>query len=164
MSSGSGSVAGMTGTPTSMARLRAATLLPSRRIVSGLRADEDDAGLGAGLGEFGALRQQAVARMDGVRTRQLRATRITSVDRQVALDRPHLACRDAARARPGRLSSALKRCSEYLSSSAQMATVLRPSSLAARKTRMAISERLATRILVMGKNALRSSGEAEMLQ
>ena len=35
MSSGSGSVAGTTGTPTSMARLRAATLLPSRRIVSG---------------------------------------------------------------------------------------------------------------------------------
>ena len=35
MSSGSGSVAGMTGTPTEIARLRAATLLPSRRIVSG---------------------------------------------------------------------------------------------------------------------------------
>ena len=35
MSSGSGSVAGTTGTPTSTARLRAATLLPSLRIVSG---------------------------------------------------------------------------------------------------------------------------------
>jgi hypothetical protein len=34
MSSGSGSVAGITGTPASMARLRADTLLPSRRIVS----------------------------------------------------------------------------------------------------------------------------------
>ncbi|CCV10920.1 hypothetical protein MESS4_260048 [Mesorhizobium sp. STM 4661] len=46
----------------------------------------------------------------------------------------------------------MKRCSEYLSSSAQIATVLRPSSLAARKTRMAISDRLATSIFVIAKD------------
>src|SRR6056297_374345 len=44
-------------------------------------------------------------------------------------------------------SSALKRCSDSLSSSAKTATVRLPSSLAARITRMAISPRLATRIL-----------------
>jgi hypothetical protein len=36
MSSGSGSVAGTTGTPIEIARLRAATLLPSWTMVSGL--------------------------------------------------------------------------------------------------------------------------------
>ena len=35
-SSGKGSVAGMTGAPTATARLRAATLLPSVRMVSGV--------------------------------------------------------------------------------------------------------------------------------
>src|SRR6056297_781015 len=43
-------------------------------------------------------------------------------------------------------SSALKRCSDSLSSSAKTATVRLPSSLAARITRIAISPRLAIRI------------------
>jgi hypothetical protein len=64
-----------------MARLRAATLLPSRRIVSG-RADEDDAVLGAGIDEFRAFGQEAVARMDRVRARFSLAMRIiSSMDR-----------------------------------------------------------------------------------
>ena len=49
-------------------RLRASTLLPSRRMVSGSRADENDAGRGAGLGELGTLRQEAIARVNRVGT------------------------------------------------------------------------------------------------
>ena len=66
---GSGSVAGITGTPTETARLRAATLSPSMRMVSAEGPMKVDAGRGAGLGEVGALGQEAVAGMDGVGAR-----------------------------------------------------------------------------------------------
>jgi hypothetical protein len=52
----------------------------------GPRADEDDAVLGAGIGEFRAFGQQAVARMDRIRARQL-GNADHLVDRQVAFDR-----------------------------------------------------------------------------
>ena len=42
----------------------AAAFEPIARIAAGRRADEDDAGRGAGLGELGVLRQEAVAGMD----------------------------------------------------------------------------------------------------
>ncbi len=57
-----------------------------------LRADEGDAGLGAGIGEFRAFRQQPVAGMDGVGARQL-GDADHLLDRQIALDRPHVLVR-----------------------------------------------------------------------
>jgi hypothetical protein len=53
MSSGSGSVAGTTGTPTAMAMIAGRDLVAEGRASSGPRADEDDAGLLARFGEFG---------------------------------------------------------------------------------------------------------------
>ena len=54
------------------------------------RPDEDDAGRRAGFGELRALRQEAVARMNGVGARQLGdADRLG--DRQVAFDRSEIA-------------------------------------------------------------------------
>ena len=69
-SSGSGSVAGMTGTPTAMREVARRDLVAERAHGLGPRADEGDAGLGAGLGEFRAFRQEAVAGMDGIRAWQ----------------------------------------------------------------------------------------------
>ena len=60
---------------------------PAHRL--GLRADEGDAVFGAGLGEFGAFREQPVAGMDGVGAGELRHPH-DLVDRQVAFDRPHV--------------------------------------------------------------------------
>jgi hypothetical protein len=57
---------------------------PTHRLRPG--ADEDDAVLGAGIGEFRAFGQQAISRMDRVRTRQL-CNADHLVDRQVAFDR-----------------------------------------------------------------------------
>ena len=51
------------------------------------RADEDDAGRGAGLGEFRALREEAVAGMDGVDLGLL-GDPDHLVDRQIGLERP----------------------------------------------------------------------------
>ncbi len=50
------------------------------------RADEDDAGLGAGLGEFGAFREKAVTGMDGVGAGRLRHPHDLG-DRKIGLDR-----------------------------------------------------------------------------
>jgi hypothetical protein len=66
MSSGNGSLAGMTGTPTSMARFARRDLVAEQPHGLGRRADEDDAGGGAGFGEVGILRQEAVAGMNRV--------------------------------------------------------------------------------------------------
>ena len=54
-----------------------------------LRADEGDAGRRAGVGEFGAFGEQSVARMDGIGARRLCDANYF-LDRQVALDRPHV--------------------------------------------------------------------------
>ena len=61
----------------------------------GARADEDDAGGGAGLGELGALGEQAVARVDRVGARLL-GDADHLVDGQVALQRAELAAFAAA--------------------------------------------------------------------
>jgi hypothetical protein len=45
----------------------AADLLPMAAMAAGRRADEDEPGLGAGLGEVLVLAQEAVARVDGLR-------------------------------------------------------------------------------------------------
>ena len=60
---------------------------PAHRV--GLRPDEGDAGLGAGIGEFRAFRQQPVARMDGVGARKP-GDADHLLDRQIAFDRPHV--------------------------------------------------------------------------
>ena len=56
----------MTGTPTEIGEVARRDLVAERAHGLGRRADEDDAGGGAGFGEFRALREEAVARMDGV--------------------------------------------------------------------------------------------------
>ena len=66
--------------------LRAATLLPRSRMVCGARADEDDAGILAGLGELGRFRQQAIAGVDRIGARDAGDADIL-VDLQVGLDR-----------------------------------------------------------------------------
>ncbi len=66
MSAGNGGVAGITGTPAEVARLRAATLLPSVRMISGVGPDENDAFAIAGLDELGVLRQESVAGVNGI--------------------------------------------------------------------------------------------------
>ena len=53
------------------------------------RADEGDAGLAAGVDEFRALRQQAVAGMDRVRAGDPGDAQ-DLLDRQIGLDRPHV--------------------------------------------------------------------------
>ena len=75
----------MTGTPTETARLRAATLLPSVRMVSGVGPMKTMPGRGAGLGEFRALREKAVARMDRVDLGLLRDPDHL-VDRQIGFE------------------------------------------------------------------------------
>ena len=87
MSSGSTSVAGITGTPAAIATRRALALSPSMRIVSARRPDEGDAGGGAGVDEVGVLGQQAVARMDRVGAAHLGDADDLG-DRQVGGDRP----------------------------------------------------------------------------
>ena len=86
----------MTGTPTETARLRADTLSPSSRMVSAVGPMKVMPAAGAGLGEFRALRQQAVAGMDGVGARFLRHPDDLG-DRQIGGDRPqHLAVGELA--------------------------------------------------------------------
>jgi hypothetical protein len=80
MSSGSTSVAGITGTPASMAALRATPCCRAAHGIGG-RADEDDAGGVAGIDEFRAFGQEAVARMDGVGAAFLATRMISSMDR-----------------------------------------------------------------------------------
>ena len=53
------------------------------------RADESDAGLGAGFGEFRAFRQKPVAGMDRVGARKFGDADDLG-DRQIGLDRPHI--------------------------------------------------------------------------
>jgi hypothetical protein len=66
MSSPSTSVAGITGTPASMATRRALALSPSARMVSAFGPMKAMPGRVAGIHEIGVLRQQAVARVDRV--------------------------------------------------------------------------------------------------
>ena len=80
-SSGSGSVAGMTGTPMEIARLRAATLLPSVRIVSGFGPMKRMSLRGAGFGEFRALEKESVAGMDRIDPRHQRDADHLAMDR-----------------------------------------------------------------------------------
>ena len=82
-----GSVApGTIGTPASAMISRARVFEPIASIASARRADEDDAGLGAGLGELGVLGEEAVAGMDRLGARLLR--RLDDLgDVQVALRR-----------------------------------------------------------------------------
>ena len=89
-SSGSGSVAGMTGTPRGDGQLARRDLVaePAHRLRR--RADEGDAGGGAGLGEFRAFGEQPVARMDGVGARALRDAQDLR-DGEIRLDRPERA-------------------------------------------------------------------------
>ena len=108
MSAGSGGVAGMTGTPAAIARLRAATLLPSVSHGFGRGADEENAGGGASSGELRVLGQEAVAGMDRIDLRLARDPQNVR-DIQIGLDR--------ARWRPTRYASSdLVRCSEKRSS------------------------------------------------
>ncbi len=55
------------------------------------RSDKDDSGLGAGIGEFRALRQQAIARMDRIHLRHL-GNADHLLDGQIALDRSEILC------------------------------------------------------------------------
>ena len=89
MSSGSGSVAGTTGTPTSIARLRAATLLPSLRIVSGFGPMKMMPAAAQASANSGLSDKQPVAWMDRVGAGQL-GDADHLVDREIALDRPHV--------------------------------------------------------------------------
>ena len=74
------------GTPAADILSRAAVLLPIARIALARRADEDDAGPLAGLGQSGVLAQEAVARVDGVAAGPLGDVD-DLVDAQVALAR-----------------------------------------------------------------------------
>ncbi len=90
MSSGSGSVAGHDGNADGNGEIARRDLVAELAHRIGPRADEDDAGLVAGIDEFRALRQQAVARMDRIGTGKL-GDADHLVDRQIALDRPQIA-------------------------------------------------------------------------
>ena len=77
----------MTGTPARDGKVARRDLVaePAHRL--GRRADEGDAGGGAGVGEFRAFGEQPVARMDGVGARALGDAQDFG-DREIRLDRP----------------------------------------------------------------------------
>ena len=95
------------------------------------RPDPDEPGCLDRLGQLGALREEAVARMNRVRARVSRAARTYSAGIEVARDRDRLAGRRACGARRHRPEP-------------PRATVAIPSSRQVRKTRTAISPRFAT--------------------
>jgi hypothetical protein len=72
----------MTGTPASIASVARGDLVAERAHGLGLRADEGDAGGGAGFGEFRAFGEQAVAGMDRIGARKL-GDADDLVDRQI---------------------------------------------------------------------------------
>jgi hypothetical protein len=87
MSSPSTSVAGITGTPASMATRRALALSPSARMVSAFGPMKVMPRLVAGIDEIGVLGQQAVARVDRVGTAFL-GDADDLVDREIGRHRP----------------------------------------------------------------------------
>ena len=68
-SAGSGGVAGITGTPAARRQIARLDLVAQPAHGVGRRADENDVRGGAGLGKFGTLGQEAVARMHRVGAR-----------------------------------------------------------------------------------------------
>jgi hypothetical protein len=86
MSSPSTSVAGITGTPASMATRRALALSPSARMVSAFGPMKAMPASRAGIHEIGVFRQQAVARVDRVGAAHL-GDADDLVDRQIGRDR-----------------------------------------------------------------------------
>ena len=70
--------------------MRADTLLPRVRIVSGARTDEDDAGGRAGLRKLGIFRQEPIPRMDRIHTRFPRDSQDV-INEEVCFDRPLIA-------------------------------------------------------------------------
>ena len=77
----------MTGTPDRNRELARRDLVAEPAHGLRRRADEGDAGRGAGLGEFGAFGEEAVAGMDGVGARALGDAQDLG-DRQIGFDRP----------------------------------------------------------------------------
>ena len=115
-------------------------LVAGQRQHVGRRADEGDAGVGAGLGQGGVLGQEAVAGVDRVGARPHRRPRRSRRGRGRRAPGGR-----ARRSRRPRRPSAGARTSGPRSGNT--ATVRAPSSYAARNARIAISPRLATSTL-----------------
>ena len=129
----------MTGTPAAIATLRADGLVAEHAHGRGGRADEGDAGRLAGVDEIGVLAEEAVAGVDGVGAAHLRDADDLG-DREVGGDRAE-ALADAV----GLVGlEAVQRELVLLGEDRDRRL---PISFAARMTRMAISPRLAIRIL-----------------
>jgi hypothetical protein len=108
----------------------------------GTRPDEGQSRLGAGARQVRVFAQEAVARVDRIRTAGLRGCEDPG---KIEID-------EAPRPGSATASSARRVCSESASSSEWTATVAMPRSAAARAMRIAISPRLAMSSLaiVMG--------------